>query len=157
MSTPPDDAVDFGILLNLAYGRFKGRLHAHLAARGYADVGPSFGYVFRALADGPLLLARLAEVMGISPQGALKIVQEMVDAEYVTREADPSDARAKRLSLTARGRGALTEARRFHARFERELARRTGATAAREARRALEAIVAMAPLDGDSGELPRPF
>ncbi|MBI3791092.1 MAG: MarR family transcriptional regulator [Gemmatimonadetes bacterium] len=157
MSTSPAGAPDFGILLNVAYGRFKGRLHAHLRARGFDDLGPSHGYVFRALADGPLLLARLAERMGISPQGALKVVQDMVAGGYVAREADPDDARAKRLSLTPRGRRALAEARRFHARFERELARAAGATAVRDTRRVLSAMAAMAAPDDDAPALPRPF
>ena len=48
-----DVPVDFGVLLNLAFGSFKAGLHAELARAGFDDVGPSFGYVFRLLASRP--------------------------------------------------------------------------------------------------------
>ncbi|HZX25611.1 MAG TPA: MarR family transcriptional regulator [Telluria sp.] len=143
---------DFGILLNLAYGVFKDDLHAALAKAGYDDLGPSFGYVFRLLADQPRSLAEVAAQLGITPQGALKIVDEMVARRYVERSAHPQDGRIKLLSLTARGRQALAAAHAFHLRFERELAASIGAGNAQAARAALEHIAARAR----EGALPRP-
>ena len=64
MSTPPNTAIDFGLLLNVAYGAFKERLHTSLATAGFDDLGPSFGYVFRSLASGPLSLVQLATLLG---------------------------------------------------------------------------------------------
>lgn len=155
MATEPDEAQDIGILLNLAFGAFKERLHQHLARAGFGDVGPSFGYVFRALAPAPLHLADLAQRMGISAQGTLKIVDDMVAAGYVKRQADPADGRAKHLVLTTRAKKALAEARFFHTAFEAELATTCGAPAAAATRQVLEAIIAAGSEQGT--KLARPF
>jgi DNA-binding MarR family transcriptional regulator len=132
---------DFGILLHLAYGEFKSALHAHLARRGFDDLGTSFGPVFRMLGEGELSLKEVAGRLGITAQGALKVVNDMVAKGYIARSALAGDARVKPLALTARGRAALAEARRFHARYERELGKRIGPSRASALRAALEDAV----------------
>ncbi|MET3131173.1 DNA-binding MarR family transcriptional regulator [Oxalobacteraceae bacterium GrIS 1.11] len=138
-STQP---ADFGILLNIAFGVFKAGLHRHLATAGFDDVGPSFGYVFRLLQERPLNLRQLADHLGITPQGALKVVNDMVAKGYVERSGNLADARVKHLSLTERAARAIAEARRFHAQFEDQLAGRIGREGAGAARAALEDIAA---------------
>lgn len=113
--------TDIGILLALAYGTFVGEMHADLAARGFEDLGRSYGYVFRVLADGDRSLSELAVLLGMTPPGAGKIVDEMEGRGYVERLPDRSDRRVKRLRLSRRGRAALRAARAFHSRFERRL------------------------------------
>ena len=113
---------DFGILLGLAYEAFKAELHQALAAAGFDDVKPSFGFVFRALDHGPRTASQLAALLDISNPGGTKSVGEMVAAGYVERRLDPADGRARQLHLTARGRAALATARGFHADFEQRLA-----------------------------------
>jgi len=140
-----DVPIDFGVLLNLAFGSFKAGLHAELARAGFDDVGPSFGYVFRLLASRPHNLSEVAGALAITAPGALKIVNDMVDKGYVERQAHAVDARQKLLALTPRARRAMKAARQFHAQFEAALARQLGAGDARAARRALEVIVAAAP------------
>jgi DNA-binding MarR family transcriptional regulator len=135
--------VDFGILLGLAYQSFVDELRATLDARGFTDLGRTYGYVFRALADGSLQLTQLAERLGMSDQGASKIVNEMEQRGYVERVADPTDRRAKQLRLTQRGQAALTAARRFHATYERRLARRLGDADVATVRRILSAAIAV--------------
>ena len=134
--------VDFGVLLNLAFGAFKLRLHAHLAAHGYDDLGPSFGYVFRILADGPSSLREIAEQLDMSAPGALKIIDDMVAKNYVLRSADAQDGRVKRLTLTARATKALAHAAVFHRQFEHEVCTRVGERRGAAARAVLEDIVA---------------
>src|SRR5689334_240309 len=97
-------ATDLGVLIGMAYGAFKDRLHAHLASHGYDDLGPSFGYVFRALDASALSLGELAEWLEITPQGAHKLVTEMIERGYVQRVDDEHDARVRRLHLSARGK-----------------------------------------------------
>lgn len=133
---------DLGVLLTLALGAFKQRLHAHLAQAGYDDLGPSFGFVFRSLAEGPLSLVELSQRLGISAQGALKIAAEMVNRGYVERQDDPTDKRVRHLVLTARGRGALREARRFHSIAEKALEKSVGARQVAGARAVLLALAA---------------
>lgn len=156
--TPRSPDEDLGVLLTVALGAFKARLHVHLARAGFADLGPSFGFVFRSLADRPLSLVELAARLGISPQGALKIATEMVGRRYVERRDDPEDRRVRRLALTDRGRQALREARRFHAIVERELTRALGATQVASARAVLTALAAdAAPDPATRPSFARPF
>jgi DNA-binding MarR family transcriptional regulator len=148
MSTaPPTTArgVDFGILLNLAFSVFKSELHADLKSKGYDDLAPSFGYVLRTLEGTAMSLKDLAAALGITPQGTLKIVEEMVTRGYVRRAPDALDARVKRLELTDKSRALLKESRRFHAQFERKLASKFGQQQVTNARATLEAIVGASP------------
>lgn len=137
-------SLDFGIALNLAFNVFKEEMHAALAQEGFDDLGPSFGYVFRLLEDGPRKLRDVAEHLGITAPGALKIVDDMVSKGYVERSDDPEDGRVKQLMLTSRGRQVLAAARRFHARFEAALVKRIGKTEVAACRTALESIAARA-------------
>ena len=113
--------TDIGILLGLAYAGFVDELRADLAARGFADLGPSYGYVFRVLGDGGRSLSELAGLLGMTLPGAGKIVDEMEARGYVERHPDASDRRVKQLRLSPRGRAALKAAQAFHRRFERRL------------------------------------
>lgn len=145
MSTrPPAPArgTDLGILLNLAFGAFKDALHDALASHGFDDLGGSFGYVLRTLEphrDG-MRLTDLAAALGVTPQGTLKIVEDMVAKRYVTRSPDPDDSRVKRLRVAPRGEALLAQARAFHRRYEAQLARRHGADDVAALRRVLESL-----------------
>jgi MarR family transcriptional regulator for hemolysin len=136
------EPADFGILLGLAYQTCTDELRSTLRAAGFDDLGTAYGYVFRALASEPLHLNELATRLGITNQGTVKIVNEMEARGYVTRRADAEDGRAKFISLAPRGRSALTHARRFHAEYERRLARRFGKEDARQFRELLERLIA---------------
>jgi DNA-binding MarR family transcriptional regulator len=129
-----DVAVDFGILLGLAYQAFVDRLRADLARRGFDDLGGAYGYVFRTLADEEPSQRELARRLGITDQGMAKIVAAMVERRYVERRADPDDSRVWRLRLGPRGRAALAAARRVHQAFERDLGRRHGKAAVHQLR-----------------------
>ena len=160
MSTRSTDAdepdEDFGILLTAALGVFKDRLHQHLARAGFDDLGPSFGFVFRSLADRPLSLVELAAKLGISSQGALKIAAEMQQRGYIERQVDKDDRRVRRLLLTSRGRAALREARRFHATAERDLIKSIGARQVAGTRAVLRKL-AEASEEGSWAMSARPF
>lgn len=148
MADKSENGIDIGILLNVAFGVFKRDLHAHLAAHGFDDVGPSFGYVFRLLASGPHNLQGIAGALGISAQGALKIINDMVENAYLVRRNDPDDGRVKWLELTDRAKQAMAEAHRFHRQFDRRLARRVGQAQVAALRAVLEDMYACAQADG---------
>jgi DNA-binding MarR family transcriptional regulator len=143
---------DFGIVLGLAYQGFVGHLHAYLARYGFGKAGPTVGYVVRAIAEGPLNQRQLSKRLGITDQGTMKIIDDLERQGFVVRVADPDDARARRLELGQRGKALLRVARRFHARFERELAKDLGTSVA-TTRRVLEHIVAHAPGEAGRGHL----
>src|SRR3954470_18998890 len=116
--------IDFGILLGLSYQAFVAELRAALEAEGFTDMGPSYGYVFRALGAEDLHLRALAGRLGMTDQGAAKIIDEMEGRGYVERHPDREDGRIKRLRLGRRGRAALAAAHKFHVGYERRLAQR---------------------------------
>ncbi|MFZ6710553.1 MarR family winged helix-turn-helix transcriptional regulator [Undibacterium sp. TC9W] len=132
--------MDLGVLLNLAFGSFKEQLHQHLAQQGYADVGSSFGYVFRLLENNPQNLKQLAESLGMTPQGALKIINDMEAKAYVRREDDTTDARVRLLHLTPRALALMKVARAFHQEFEHRLIESMGASKVKAMRAVLEHI-----------------
>ena len=128
---------DFGVLLGLAFQTFVDHLNTTLAKRGFTDIRPAFGYVFRALAEQDLTSGQLATRLGITAQGAGKLVDQMVDAGYVLRRPDTTDRRTKWLNLTARGRAALTTAHQIHQDVEQHLAADIGAARVGTLRQAL--------------------
>ncbi len=148
------EPLDFGVLLNVAFVAFKEALDADLAAAGFDDIGTSFGYVFRLLAQAPCNLSELAMQLGMSSPGALKVVDDMVAKGYVSRSADADDRRVKRLELTDRGRAALGRARSFHEKYEQALVQRLGVRQVAAARKLLEAMAASQ--SERTGRLPRP-
>jgi len=118
--------VDIGILLLLADQEFVRELHEYTAAQGYDNHGRSDGFVLRTLSDGPKTISGLAERLEVTKQGASQIVDDMERRGYVERRPDPTDARARLLHLTDRGRATLAAARRFHQLYERRLRTRLG-------------------------------
>ncbi len=133
---------DFGILLGLAYQTFVDHLNARLAERGFADLRPAFGYVFRALAEQPLTSGQFATRLGITAQGAGKLVDHMVEAGYVERRLDTDDRRTKWLSLTSRGGAAMAAARAIHQDVEQQLEADLGAPTVATLRTVLQHLVA---------------
>jgi DNA-binding MarR family transcriptional regulator len=60
---------------------------------------------------GPMRLGDLAAAEGIAPSTLTRLVTALEEAGYVRRCADPSDARASTLSITAHGQDALERIR----------------------------------------------
>jgi DNA-binding MarR family transcriptional regulator len=60
---------------------------------------------------GPMRLGDLAAAEGIAPSTLTRLVTALEDSGYVRRWADPSDARASTLGITAHGQDALARIR----------------------------------------------
>ncbi|WP_406229855.1 MarR family winged helix-turn-helix transcriptional regulator [Nocardia sp. NBC_01009] len=140
--------MDFGVLLGQAYETFVRELHTHMAEHGHRMLGASYGFVLRTLAESALTASQLGERLGITAQGAAKVVDEMVRHGYVERRPDPADKRAKLLHLSDRGRDTLDAVREFHAEYERKLVARVDADQVATVRSVLGEIVSAA---ADSG------
>src|SRR5271170_1017739 len=74
-----------------------------LAERGYKDVRPVHDFAMRAIAAGADDASELGRRLSVSKQAAAKTVAVLEERGYVTRGADPHDARRKRLEVTALG------------------------------------------------------
>jgi DNA-binding MarR family transcriptional regulator len=101
------------------------RLGDAVTRSGVDDMRPSFGYVIRALAEKERTLTELADVLAVTKQAAIKIVDEMEERGYLERWPDPDDRRAKVIRLTAKAAGvrraALAASRRMEAELRRDL------------------------------------
>lgn len=98
-----------------------GRLNRRLAL---APGGLSHG-LLTALAmvskRGPLRLAELAQLEGVSAPGATRIVAELETRGLVGRSVDPDDGRAFRIQVTPAGTDAILRARAARAAVVAEL------------------------------------
>jgi DNA-binding MarR family transcriptional regulator len=112
-------------------------LQRRLAAAGMEDLRFADGFVFQHLVEGPRSVSSLAERLEVTQQAASKAVADLERRGYVSRTADPDDARAKHVALTARGRAAIEAGREQRAAIEAELAERLGARRVAAARRVL--------------------
>jgi len=132
--------TDFGLLLARAFNAYVDHLHHGLAARGFADLRPTFGLTLRALHAGPRTLTELARELGVSKQAAAKVVGELEGRSLIEREPSPADGRATLLRLSARGGSLVAAAIRIGNAVERDLGRDLGADAASHIRAGLERL-----------------
>ena len=105
---PGDDAEIDVTRLRVALARLSRRLRRH----ELAGLTPT---QLAALATiekiGPMRLGDLAAAEGIAPSTLTRLVTALEETGYVRRCADPSDARASTLSITAHGQDALERIR----------------------------------------------
>src|SRR5512139_975165 len=102
-------------------------MHERLAAEGFEDLRPAHGYALNAAAaDGGVTASALASLLGVTKQAVAKLVDELVTLGYVTRSADAADGRQRPVTLTARGRAALTASARIQREIEDEWAHVAG-------------------------------
>jgi DNA-binding MarR family transcriptional regulator len=76
--------------------------------------------------EAPPTQQRLAEQAGTDPMMTSQVVRKLADRDLITRDPDPADARARRLTLTAPGRALLTRALRDVERADAEFFARLG-------------------------------
>jgi len=136
-----DPDLDFGVLMALGYQGLVRELNERLTAAGF-EIKAAYGYVFRSLLREDLTTTKFGARLGITTQGAAKLIDEMERLGYIEKHQHPEDARVKVLRLAPRGRQAVAEARRIHLDLEQRLAERYGAEDVAAMRRVLEAMVA---------------
>lgn len=89
------------------------RLSRRLRQNAAAGVTPSQLAVLSTLdRHGPMGLGELAAHEGIQPPSASRMVDNLLEAGLVSREASPADRRAVVVKLTGRGRRRVEEIRR---------------------------------------------
>jgi DNA-binding MarR family transcriptional regulator len=125
-------------LLSLAASAVVWRMHELLAEEGFTGLRPAFGFAINAVEQGATSTSELARVLGMTKQGAAKLVLNLSQQGYLSASPDPDDRRVQRLSLTDRGTSLLKRAAIIQERLEADWAKEVGAKDASTARSALE-------------------
>jgi DNA-binding MarR family transcriptional regulator len=131
-----------GSLLRIANQALSERVVRWLADSGHGDVQLAHLAVTQPLWDAPegLRLTALARSARITKQSMGALVEHLEEAGYVERVPDPDDARAVRISLTARGQKFGRAIRAFVRGVEAEWAERIGPRRFDELKAALELL-----------------
>jgi DNA-binding MarR family transcriptional regulator len=104
-----------------------GELDGDLEERGFPDLRPGHAALFLTIdRRSGSRLSDLAEQVRLTKQGMMLLVDDLESRGYVRRVPDPSDARAKLVRLTARGRRAAAECRRAVQGLEQRIRRQLG-------------------------------
>jgi DNA-binding MarR family transcriptional regulator len=95
--------ADLALLLLGGFRSLVDAATAELARRGHEDVRPVHDFALRAIAAGADNASELGRRLSVSKQAAAKTIAVLQERGYVARDADPLDARRKRLHVTALG------------------------------------------------------
>jgi DNA-binding MarR family transcriptional regulator len=112
---------------------------------GFDGLRPSHGFIFQHLLGTDRSITELAELLGVTQQGASKVVTDLKRLGYV-EEVATSDARVRRVRLSARGTAAVQKTRALRAALEKSVTKKCGAPAMSSARALLSAL--LESLDG---------
>src|ERR1700754_5232266 len=103
-TTISEARVTLGSLLRRPYEILQVRVYAGLAERGFPDIRPAHSSVFRYIKPDGSRVSDLAELADMTKQRMGYLAANLSDMGYVTIAPDPSDARAKLVTLTEKGR-----------------------------------------------------
>ncbi len=140
----PVSEIDLARLLLESHRVLSAELVAALEERGYPDIRPGHAAVFLHVdRRSGTRLTELARRSRMTKQGMMLVVDDLESRGYVRRVADPEDARAKVVKLTASGRRATTEYRRLVQALETRARRSLGERRFEALREGLDGIVGM--------------
>jgi DNA-binding MarR family transcriptional regulator len=129
------------------------RLHVSLSRQvveGVVAVGhpirASHSVVFGQLGEDGARLTELARGANMTPQAMGELVDELEELGYVVRLPDPSDRRAKLITLTDTGRDCVRDGMETIARIERTITQTLGAKGHRHLRDLLLELLELEPL-----------
>ncbi len=127
------DGIDYGVLDDLVgYALRRAQIAIYVdfeRALGGLDMTPQRFSAMVVIAGNAGITQRdLGQVLGIARSGVVQLVHALEAQRWVTRDADPADARAWRLSPTAAGRAYLADAKRRVRAHDRRIGRGLDAT-----------------------------
>lgn len=125
-----------GVLLFLPFRQMEQRVLAAVVAAGH-PITLAQARLFQRVDDGGSRLTDLAESAQLTKQSAAYLVDELVTGGYLTRSPDPTDGRARRITITDRGREVIALARTVEAQVEQEWREHLGTAATEQLRTAL--------------------
>jgi DNA-binding MarR family transcriptional regulator len=95
--------ADLALLLLGGFRSLVDAATAELDRHGYEGVRPAHDFAMRAIAAGADNASELGRRLSVTKQAAAKTITVLQERGYVTRDADPLDARRKRLRVTPLG------------------------------------------------------
>jgi DNA-binding MarR family transcriptional regulator len=107
MSPDPEPKVLFGDILAMARERWIRAMAQRLSALGFEGYRRSDPLVMRSLRSGEVPLGSLAVTLGLTRQGARKVVSGLVERGYARVIPSTSDSRRRIVALTPEGRDYL--------------------------------------------------
>jgi DNA-binding MarR family transcriptional regulator len=125
-ATEPFDPPLIGALLRVPWEAVQEHMLARLRAEGFTDFDASYLTVFRYPSPQGERPSELAARRRVSKQALNHLLGQLEQRGYLTRDADPEDARSKRISLTPRGARAVTVIREAVSEMEDVWAQRLG-------------------------------
>jgi DNA-binding MarR family transcriptional regulator len=134
-SLPEDLVPHVPLLMGLVFTRLRERL-----AQDAPALRPSQLRVMEWLPPEGLTITELAARTGMTTQGCGQFVRQLGELEMVAVRPDPLDHRAKRVSITERGREGLARAQGVLASCEREWAEAVGEERYRVFREVLDEV-----------------
>jgi DNA-binding MarR family transcriptional regulator len=144
------DDVPLVRLLSMAVTVALESLHEDLARAGHPNLRPAHGYALHAVSTGVDTASRLAPLLGMSKQGAAKLLQTLVDEDYVEVGSASGDARRKPVVLTRRGRAAVEAS----VAIQHDIEQRWAAVVGPQEMQTLRATLRQAVLAESDGTLP---
>ena len=130
-----------GVYLRELYDALVGHLHQQLSKEGYDDITPSHGLIFQYLEETGSRITELAGKAGITKQSMSALVYQLEESGYLKRRPDPTDARALRFILTAKGQTLKRKAQQINCEFEKQWEQKLGATRYQRFREMLDDLV----------------
>ena len=100
---PPYQALNTGLLLYIPYRFLEERVLAALRDQG-SSITTSQARVFQRIGPDGSRQVDLAAATSLTKQSVGFLVDQLEAAGYVTRGPDPTDARARLVTITARGK-----------------------------------------------------
>lgn len=112
-----------------AFYWFDEGLQSALRARGWDAVSRSQSMTFANIALGVRRPADLARNLGITRQGVSKMLQEMVERDWIVIEPDPTDKRASIVAFSAKSQQLRADALEILGKIDAALGERIGGKA----------------------------
>jgi DNA-binding MarR family transcriptional regulator len=111
-------ADDLGTILQVAAQAWREEFRREMAARGFAAHASASGEVLLHVPQQGVSQTVLTASMGLSKQAVQQLLDQLEGAQYLRREPDPQDKRAKRVTHTDFGLRELAERSRVIAEIE---------------------------------------
>ena len=122
---PPEQAQNTVSMLGQAYSLHGFRIVDGVVGAGYPQK-PSHSAVFAQISPRGSRLSTLARGANMSPQAMGELVDELEQLDYVVRQPDPTDRRAKLITLTKKGQACIAAGIRVLSAFQARMSNAGG-------------------------------